>query len=66
MMGTWGPSYLGYAQWATASGAHPRWSRNLGTGEALATGVRMAVAEQTVYHDDAHPSALVLPVVRGG
>jgi len=42
---------------------HPRWSRNLGTGEALATGVRMAVAEQTVYHDEAHPSSLVLPVV---
>jgi putative CocE/NonD family hydrolase len=46
-----------------SSGAHPRWSRNLGTGEPLATGVRMAVAEQTVYHDEAHPSALVLPVV---
>ncbi|MGD8794695.1 MAG: CocE/NonD family hydrolase, partial [Anaerolineae bacterium] len=46
-----------------SSGAHPRWSRNLGTGEPLATGVRMAVAEQTVYHDRLHPSALVLPVV---
>ena len=48
-----------------SSGAHPRWSRNLGTGETLATGVRMAVAEQTVYHDKARPSALVLPVVNG-
>jgi predicted acyl esterase len=48
-----------------SSGAHPRWSRNLGTGEALATGVRMAVAEQTVYHDEARPSALILPVVAG-
>jgi hypothetical protein len=48
-----------------SSGAHPRWSRNLGTGEALATGVRMAVAEQTVYHDEAHPSSVVLPVVMG-
>jgi putative CocE/NonD family hydrolase len=46
-----------------SSGAHPRWSRNLGTGEALATGVAMAVAEQTILHDSAHPSALVLPVV---
>lgn len=46
-----------------SSGAHPRWSRNLGTGEPLATGVRMAIAEQTIYHDAAHPSALVLPVV---
>jgi putative CocE/NonD family hydrolase len=45
-----------------SSGAHPHWSRNLGTGEPLATGVRTAVAEQTVYHDSPHPSALVLPV----
>ena len=49
-----------------SSGAHPRWNRNLGTGEPLATGVRMAVAEQHVHHDDARPSALVLPVVWGG
>ena len=48
---------------SVSSGAHPRWSRNLGTGQALATGVSMAVAEQTIYHDQAHPSALVLPVV---
>jgi putative CocE/NonD family hydrolase len=68
---------VGIDMWATAhrflrghrlrlqvsSGAHPRWSRNLGTGEALATGVGRAVAEQTVYHDELHPSALVLPVV---
>jgi hypothetical protein len=46
-----------------SSGAHPRWSRNLGTGEPLATGVRMAVAEQSVYHDEGHPSVLVLPLV---
>ncbi|HSR33570.1 MAG TPA: CocE/NonD family hydrolase, partial [Anaerolineae bacterium] len=48
-----------------SSGAHPRWSRNLGTGEPLATGMRMEVAEQAVYHDAAHPSAVVLPVVAG-
>ncbi len=46
-----------------SSGAHPRWSRNLGTGEPLATGTRMVVAEQAVYHDGGHPSALVLPLV---
>jgi putative CocE/NonD family hydrolase len=45
-----------------SSGAHPRWSRNLGAGEWLATGTRMAVAQQTVYHDAGHPSALVLPI----
>ena len=46
-----------------ASGAHPRWSRNLGMGESLATGTKMACADQMVYHDSAHPSAVVLPVV---
>jgi putative CocE/NonD family hydrolase len=46
-----------------SSGAHPRWSRNLGTGEPVATGVTMRVADQTVYHDLARPSALVLPAV---
>jgi uncharacterized protein len=45
-----------------ASGAHPRWSRNLGTGEPLASGIRMLPADQTIYHDAAHPSALMLPV----
>ncbi|MCO6453174.1 MAG: CocE/NonD family hydrolase [Caldilineales bacterium] len=46
-----------------ASGAHPRWNRNLGTGEPDATSTAMAVAEQTIYHDASHPSALILPVV---
>lgn len=46
-----------------SSGAHPRWVRNLGTGEPLATGRGMVVAEQEIYHDQAHPSALVLPLV---
>jgi putative CocE/NonD family hydrolase len=44
------------------SGGHPRWSRNLGLGEPLATATRMRGAEQLVYHDAAHPSALILPV----
>ena len=48
-----------------SSGAHPRWSRNLGTGEPIATGTKMLVADQTVYHDADHPSALVLPIVAG-
>ena len=45
-----------------SSGAHPRWSRNLGTGEPQAIGVRMQAADQSIYHDTAHPSAVVLPV----
>jgi putative CocE/NonD family hydrolase len=49
-----------------SSGAHPRWSRNLGTGEALATSIQTAIAHQTIYHDKARPSVLVLPVVAEG
>ena len=45
-----------------SSGAHPRWNRNLGTGEPLATATRMIAADQTVFHDAAHLSALVLPI----
>lgn len=48
-----------------SSGAHPLWSRNTGSGEPLATAAQLAAAEQTVYHDAVHPSALVLPVVSG-
>jgi hypothetical protein len=44
------------------SGAHPRLSRNLGKGEPLATATEWQGAEQTIYHDAAHPSALLLPV----
>ncbi len=45
-----------------SSGAHPRWNRNLGTGQPIATSAQMLAADQTIYHDSAHPSALVLPV----
>jgi putative CocE/NonD family hydrolase len=46
-----------------ASGAHPRWSRNPGTGEPLTTSTELRIAEQQVFHDEHHPSALQLPVV---
>jgi predicted acyl esterase len=45
-----------------SSGAHPRFVRNLGAGDPLATAVTTHAAEQEVWHDDAHPSAIVLPV----
>jgi putative CocE/NonD family hydrolase len=45
-----------------SSGAHPRWSRNLGTGEAIGTGTRMLCAEQRIYHDHMHLSHVTLPV----
>jgi putative CocE/NonD family hydrolase len=48
-----------------SSGGHPRWLRNLGTGEPAASATHMVVADQAIYHDAAHPSALILPVVHG-
>lgn len=47
-----------------ASGAHPRWGRNPGTGEPQATATTLRAADQQVFHDAARPSAIVLPVVR--
>jgi putative CocE/NonD family hydrolase len=46
-----------------ASGAFPRWNRNLGSGEPLTTTLAIRVAEQAIYHDSAHLSAVVLPVL---
>jgi uncharacterized protein len=46
-----------------SSGAHPRFARNPGTGEPLATASRLVAADQAVYHDPHHPSAVVLSVV---
>ncbi|MCI0395468.1 MAG: CocE/NonD family hydrolase [Chloroflexi bacterium] len=45
-----------------SSGAHPRFARNLGTGEPYSHSTRAVAAEQTIYHDAAHPSAVILPV----
>lgn len=40
----------------------PRFSRNLNTGEPVATGTRMEIARQTVLHSSSYPSRIVLPV----
>ena len=45
-----------------SSGAFPRYARNPGTGEPLATATRLVAADQAVYHDPGHPSAIILPV----
>jgi len=45
-----------------SSGAFPRFARNPGTGEPLGTATRLVAAGQTVYHDPARPSAIILPV----
>ena len=44
-------------------GAHPRYARNTGTGEPLATAATLVRAHQQVFHDPGHPSAIILPVV---
>jgi putative CocE/NonD family hydrolase len=46
-----------------SSSNFPRFNRNLNTGEKTFGGTRMVKARQTIYHDAAHPSALVLPVI---
>ncbi len=43
-----------------SSGAHPRYSRNLGNGEPLATATTFNIAHQNVFHDPTHPSAVYL------
>ena len=45
-----------------SSGSHPRYARNPGTGEPLATATTLHAADQAVYHDPGRPSAVLLPV----
>jgi uncharacterized protein len=46
-----------------SSSNFPRFDRNLNTGEEQARATRMVKATNVIYHDKAHPSALVVPVV---
>jgi uncharacterized protein len=46
-----------------SSSAFPKFARNLNTGAPLGTTSEMAVAEQRIYHDADHPSALILPII---
>jgi len=45
------------------SSRFPVFDRNLNTGEPPAGATRMVVARQTVLHDVAHPSRILLPIV---
>ena len=45
-----------------SSGAFPRYNRNTGSGENRATATTLSAADQKVFHDRAHPSAVILPV----
>jgi putative CocE/NonD family hydrolase len=44
-----------------SSGAHPRFARNLGTTDLAEEGTEMFASDQTIYHDEAHPSSITLP-----
>jgi putative CocE/NonD family hydrolase len=45
-----------------SSSAFPKFDRNLNTGATLGVTTVMAVAEQRIFHDEEHPSAVVLPI----
>jgi uncharacterized protein len=47
-----------------SSSNFPRFDRNLNTGEEQAHATRMVKAKNLIYHDSAHPSALIVPLVR--
>jgi putative CocE/NonD family hydrolase len=46
-----------------SSSNFPRFDRNLNTGKDSSTDATIVKATNTIIHDDAHPSALILPVV---
>jgi uncharacterized protein len=49
-----------------SSSAFPKFARNLNTGAPLGQTSEMAVAEQVIYHDAEHPSAIILPIIPRG
>jgi len=44
-----------------SSGAHPRYARNPGTGDDLATATTLQPVDVEILHGTPHPSLLVLP-----
>ena len=46
-----------------ASSAFPKYDRNLNTGNNLGVTAEMKTAQQTIYHDESHPSGLILPII---
>ena len=47
-----------------SSGAHPRYARNTGSGEPIGKATKLYKAEQVVFHDPSHPSAVILPALK--
>jgi putative CocE/NonD family hydrolase len=46
-----------------SSSNFPRFDRNPNTGHAFGADAELLTAQQTIFHDKAHPSHLVLPVI---
>jgi uncharacterized protein len=46
-----------------SSSSFPRFSRNLNTGDPVATDTRITVARQTVLHTGTYPSRIILPII---
>jgi putative CocE/NonD family hydrolase len=46
-----------------ASASFPRWDRNPNTGEDFGVSAHMHSARQTILHDSAHPSRVILPII---
>ncbi len=46
-----------------SSSNFPRFDRNLNTGESAAVSINIVKADNVIYHDAQHPSAILLPVV---
>ena len=49
-----------------SSSAFPKYDRNLNTGAPLGVTTEMVVAEERIYHDEEHPSMLILPIIPAG
>lgn len=48
-----------------SSSAFPKYDRNLNTGAPLGKTTEMVVAHQRIYHDEEHPSMVLLPIILG-
>ena len=46
-----------------SSSAFPKYDRNLNTGAPLGKTSETVVAHQRIYHDESHPSSLMLPII---
>jgi hypothetical protein len=46
-----------------SSSNFPRFDRNLNTGKSAADSADFVKATQTIYHDTAHPTELILPIM---